>query len=83
MISSTVMSRVRVYLASTVRGDRGGVAAGRVIANGCKRTAMRSLTNHLAENVEVAEAQLTEARIFQRDLAWLTTCDVLVAASRS
>jgi hypothetical protein len=38
------------------------------------------LTTHLlAEDVEAAESRLTEARIFERDLEWLTACDVLVA----
>jgi len=33
----------------------------------------------LAEDVESAEAHLTEQQVYRRDLAWLSQCDVLVA----
>jgi len=49
-------------------------------ASGWKSNGHEVLTTHLlADDVEAAEAQATEAQIFQRDLAWLTACDVLVA----
>ena len=71
---------MRVYLACTVRGDRGGVAAGRVICEQLQRGGHEVLTSHLLDdNVESAESQLTEAAVFQRDLEWLSRCDVLVA----
>src|SRR5262249_52498781 len=80
MIASSAMSGLRVYLACTVRGDRAGVAAGRVICERLQANGHDVLTTHLlAEDVEAAESRLTEAHIFQRDLEWLTTCDVLVA----
>ena len=80
MISSSVMSRLRVYLACTVRGDRAGVAAGRVICERLQANGHEVLTTHLlAEDVEAAESRLTEEQIFERDLEWLTACDVLVA----
>jgi hypothetical protein len=69
-----------IYLACTVRGDRGGVLAGRAI---CERLQMHGhdvLTTHLlADNVDTAESQITESQVFRRDLEWLTACDVLVA----
>jgi hypothetical protein len=69
-----------VYLACTVRGDRGGVAAGRAIWERLQQHGHDVLTTHLlADNVDTAEAQITEADVFTRDLAWLTRCDVLVA----
>jgi nucleoside 2-deoxyribosyltransferase len=38
------------------------------------------LTTHLlAEDVESAEAQLTEQQVYRRDIDWLSQCDVLVA----
>jgi hypothetical protein len=80
MISSTVMPRLRAYLACTVRGDRAGVAPGRVICERLEANGHEVLTTHLlADDFEAGEAQATEAQIFQRDLAWLTACDVLVA----
>jgi nucleoside 2-deoxyribosyltransferase len=38
------------------------------------------LTTHLlADDVDRAEAALTESQIYQRDIEWLSHCDVLVA----
>jgi nucleoside 2-deoxyribosyltransferase len=69
-----------IYLACTVRGDRGGVAAGRTICERLERHGHDVLTTHLlADHVETAEAQITESEVFGRDLEWLTRCDVLVA----
>lgn len=69
-----------IYLACTVRGDRGGVLAGRAICERLEHHGHAVLTKHLlADNVETAESQLTERDVFRRDLEWLTACDVLVA----
>src|SRR5258708_9578722 len=71
---------MRIYLACTVRGDRGGVAAGRAMCERLERHGHEVLTTHLlADNVETAESQLTEEHVFRRDLDWLGACDVLVA----
>jgi nucleoside 2-deoxyribosyltransferase len=71
---------MQVYLACTVRGDRGGVTAGRQLADGLKARGHTILTEHLLQDdVESAEAGLSEARVFTRDLEWLDACDVLVA----
>jgi nucleoside 2-deoxyribosyltransferase len=69
-----------IYLACTVRGDRGGVLAGRAICERLQQHGHTVLTTHLlADNVETAESRLTEREVFHRDLQWLTSCDVLVA----
>ena len=69
-----------IYLACTVRGDRGGVLAGRAICERLEHHGHEVQTKHLlADNVEAAESPLTERDVFRRDLAWLTACDVLVA----
>ena len=69
-----------IYLACTVRGDRGGVLAGRAVCERLQRHGHEVLTTHLlADNVDTAESQLSERQVFQRDLQWLTSCDVLVA----
>src|SRR5436309_9988811 len=71
---------MRIYLACTVRGDRSGVLAGRAICERLEHHGHEVQTKHLlADNVEAAEAQLTEADVFRRDLDWLARCDVLVA----
>src|SRR5262245_20621511 len=70
----------RTYLARTVRGDRGGVAAGRRLADGLTARGHVILTSHLlSDDVETAEAALSEEAVFTRDLDWLTSCDALVA----
>jgi nucleoside 2-deoxyribosyltransferase len=69
-----------IYLACTVRGDRGGVLAGRAICERLEHHGHQVQTKHLlADDVESAESQVTEREVFRRDLEWLTTCDVLVA----
>ena len=71
---------MRIYLACTVRGDRGGVAAGRTICERLQRAGHEVLTSHLLnDDVESAESLLSEAAVFRRDLDWLSSCDVLVA----
>lgn len=69
-----------IYLACTVRGDRGGVLAGRALAEGLKVRGHHILTEHLLrDDVETAESALSEAEVFSRDLEWLDACDALVA----
>ena len=69
-----------IYLACTVRGDRSGVLAGRAICARLQHHGHEVLTTHLlADDVESAESTLTERDVFERDLAWLSRCDVLVA----
>jgi NAD(P)-dependent dehydrogenase (short-subunit alcohol dehydrogenase family) len=76
----TRLTSVRIYLACTVRGDRGGVAAGRAICERLRHHGHDVITAHLLDdNVETAESQLTEDAVFRRDLEWLSTCDALVA----
>lgn len=71
---------MRIYLACTVRGDRGGVEAGRAIAQRLQDLGHEVLTMHLlADDVDSAESQLTENQVFRRDLEWLSACDVLIA----
>jgi hypothetical protein len=75
-----VTKPLRIYLACTVRGDRGGVAAGRAICERLTEQGHVVLTTHLlSEDVDAAESLLTEEQVFQRDLDWLSACDVLVA----
>jgi hypothetical protein len=69
-----------IYLACTVRGDRGGVLAGRVICERLEHHGHQVQTKHLlADDVESAESKITEGEVFRRDMEWLTSCDVLVA----
>jgi nucleoside 2-deoxyribosyltransferase len=71
---------MKVYLACTVRGDRGAVAAARQIATGLRTRGHEVLTAHLLEdNVEDAEARLSNDEVFARDLEWLRACDAIVA----
>jgi len=69
-----------VYLACTVRGDRGGVEAGRAICARLQHHGHTVLTTHLlADDVNDAESKLTERDVYSRDLEWLSGCDVIVA----
>jgi nucleoside 2-deoxyribosyltransferase len=71
---------LRIYLACTVRGDRGAVAALRELVHGLESGGHTVLTKHLLEdNIETAESALTERQVFDRDIAWLDACDLLIA----
>jgi nucleoside 2-deoxyribosyltransferase len=71
---------MRIYLACTVRGERGGVLAGRAISERLQQHGHEVLTTHLlADDVDRAEAALTESQVYRRDIDWLSRCDVLVA----
>lgn len=71
---------MRIYLACTVRGDRGGVAAGRLIADRLREHGHDVLTTHLLDdNVNETEARLSEEEVYRRDIEWLTGCDAVVA----
>ena len=69
-----------IYLACTVRGDRGGVAAARVLGDAAERHGHVVLTKHLLrDDAEAAESALTERAVFERDLRWLERADLLIA----
>lgn len=71
---------MQIYLACTVRGERSGVLAGRAICERLLQHGHEVPTTHLlADDVDRAEAALTEAQVYQRDLDWLSRCEVLVA----
>ena len=71
---------MKIYLACTVRGDRGAVAVLREVADLLEGAGHTVLTRHLLDdNVESAESTLTEREVFARDMQWLTAADVLIA----
>src|SRR5262245_37097340 len=71
---------MRIYLACTVRGDRGAVGALRLLVERLEHDGHIVLTKHLLDDgVETAEAALTERAVYERDIAWLDGCDVLIA----
>ena len=71
---------LKIYLACTVRGDRGAIAGLRALAAALEADGHELLTTHLlADDVEGAESRLTEREVYDRDVAWLDACDVLVA----
>lgn len=71
---------MNIYLACTVRGDRGAVAGLRSLVTSLEDAGHTILTKHLLEdNVDGAESALTERAVYERDIAWLDACDVLIA----
>ena len=71
---------MRIYLACTVRGDRGTVSAARYIHDRLVRLGHEVLTAHLLrDDVESVEGRLRDVDVFTRDLEWLTHADVVVA----
>ena len=71
---------MQIYLACTVRGDRGAVAGLRSLVGALERAGHTVLTKHLLEdNVDTAESALTERAVYERDIEWLDACDILIA----
>jgi nucleoside 2-deoxyribosyltransferase len=71
---------LNIYLACTVRGDRGAVSAARALADALESLGHSVLTRHLLDDhVETAESALSEREVFERDLRWLDSSDLLVA----
>lgn len=71
---------MKIYLACTVRGDRDAIAGLRDLVADLERAGHVILTKHLLDDdVEAAEAALTERQIYDRDIEWLNAADVLIA----
>ena len=69
-----------IYLACTVRGDRGAIAGLRALCDALESSGHTILTKHLLDdNVDGAESALTERAVYERDIAWLEACDILIA----
>ena len=71
---------MRIYLACTVRGDRGTVTTARHIHDCLVGLGHEVLTGHLlADDVDSAESRLGDRDVFLRDLGWLESADAIVA----
>ena len=71
---------MQIYLACTVRGDRGAIAGLRSLVASLEDAGHTILTKHLLDdNVEGAESALTERAVYERDIEWLEACDILIA----
>jgi hypothetical protein len=71
---------MNIYLACTVRGDRGGVTTARALAGRLQASGHTVVTTHLLDDdVEASEASLTERDVYERDVAWLDACGLVVA----
>lgn len=69
-----------IYLACTVRGDRGGLVIARALCARLQDHGHTVLTTHLlADDVDAAESAVTEREVYERDARWLDACDLLVA----
>lgn len=69
-----------VYLACTVRGNRGALAAARAVSDLLQRRGHSVLTTHLlADGADAAESALTERQVYERDVRWLESADLLIA----
>ena len=71
---------MRIYLACTVRGDRGTLTTARHVHDCLVRLGHEVLTGHLlADDVDSAESRLGDRDVFLRDLAWVESADAIVA----
>src|SRR5687767_13668445 len=71
---------MQIYLACTVRGDRGAIAGLRSLVAALEAAGHTILTKHLLDdNADGAESALTERAVYERDMVWLDACDILIA----
>ena len=71
---------MRIYLACTVRGDRGTMLAARRIHACLCDLGHEVLTAHLLDDdVDQIESRLTDRDVYRRDLEWLSSADAIVA----
>lgn len=79
-MAASIIRAVKIYLACTVRGDRGALGAVRALANSLEAAGHTILTRHLLDDdVDAAESALSEDAVFARDIAWLESADLLIA----
>ncbi len=71
---------MQIYLACTVRGDRGAIAGLRSLVAALESAGHTILTKHLLDDdVDTAEASLNERDVYERDIRWLDACDLVIA----
>jgi 2'-deoxynucleoside 5'-phosphate N-hydrolase len=71
---------VRIYLACTVRGDRGAAGITRALADAVEGMGHTVLTRHLlADDPDLDEARLSERAVYERDVRLLESADLLIA----
>lgn len=69
-----------IYLACTVRGNRGALEAARALCEWLQRQGHTVLTTHLlGDDADAAEGSLTEHQVYERDIQWLDSADLLIA----
>lgn len=81
MASVTAASRPKLYFAGSIRGGREDAALYMRIIQGLADAGNEVLTEHVgkASLDMMGEGDLTEQQIFERDMAWLRSSDVVVA----
>ena len=71
---------MKIYFGFTVAGDRSSITTARVIVGMLEAIGHVVLTKHLVEDDAWERDRLiTAQQVYQRDLRWLTECDLLMA----
>ena len=71
---------MKIYFGFTVAGDRSSITTARVIVGMLEAIGHVVLTKHLVEDDAWDKDRLiTAQQVYQRDLRWLTECDLLMA----
>jgi nucleoside 2-deoxyribosyltransferase len=69
-----------IYLAFTVRGNRGALVAARELSAMLQQNGHTVLTTHLLQDdPDGAELALTDRDVYERDIRWLESADLLIA----
>lgn len=69
-----------IYLAFTVRGNRSALAAAREVSAMLQQKGHHVLTTHLLQDdPDGAESAFTDRDVYERDIRWLESADLLIA----
>jgi Nucleoside 2-deoxyribosyltransferase len=69
-----------IYLAFTVRGNRGALDAARALSDLLLQRGHHVLTTHLlTDDADAADGALNEHQVYERDIQWLEGADLLIA----
>ena len=74
------VGRMKIYFGFTVAGDRSSLTTARSIVEMLEALGHVVLTKHLVQDDAWEKDRLiTPQQVYQRDLRWLTECDLLMA----
>lgn len=78
--AEVISVRMKIYFGFTVAGTRSSLAAARRMVAILEELGHQVLTRHLlSDDAWEADRKITSAQVFERDMKWLSECDLFIA----